>query len=145
MAEKIPPLPEKLPSVLPSEEATAATSDGPEIDLAELEAAWLNSSLSGHAVEAAALKNELARAHIKNIDADRGMRTKYAGRILLYLEFYSGGVGCLLLLSGFKPWGFALEQTVITTLVGSTAVAAIGLVGFIARGLFRSPPEPPSI
>jgi hypothetical protein len=38
-------------------------------------------------------------------------------------------------------WGFSLEQGVLAALVGSTAVAAIGLVGFIARGLFRPAPH----
>lgn len=69
------------------------------------------------------------------------MRQQYAGRILRYLEYYSAGVGILLLMSGFKVFGFTLEPGVLSTLVGSTAVAAIGLVGFIARGLFRAPNE----
>lgn len=145
MADEPSPPVETLPAVLPPEEESAATADAPGNDLADLEAEWLNSTLSAHALEAAALKNELARAHIKNIDADRGMRTKYAGRILLYLELYSIGVLALLLLAGFKAKGFSLEKDVIVALVGSTAIAAIGLVGFIARGLFQSPPPPPSV
>ena len=90
-------------------------------------------------LEAASLRNKYARSQIKNVKADRRMRKQYAARILLYLECYSGGVGSLILLSGFKVGGFNLEQGVIQTLVGSTALAAIGLVGFIARGLFRVP------
>ena len=140
----VEPTPEKLPKVLPPEEAEAAEVDLIEDDPAELEAAWLDESLSTHAIEAAALRNDLARAYIKNLDADREMRKTYAGRILKYLECYSAGVGAILALAGFKPLGFALEQGVMATLVGSTAVAAIGLVGFIARGLFRLPPGPPN-
>jgi hypothetical protein len=34
---------------------------------------------------------------------------------------------------------FSLEKEVIATLVASTAVAPIGLVWFIARGLFKAP------
>jgi hypothetical protein len=91
--------------------------------------------------ERAQLENKLARSRIKNVKADRRMRKTYAGRILRYLEIYSGCVLGLIVLSGFKIWGFALLPEVLATLVGSTAIAAIGLVGFIARGLFRPPPE----
>lgn len=132
-----------LPATLPTEESSVAAG-GSGGDLAKKENEWLDQALSGHTVEAAALRNELAKAHIKNAKADRRMRVKYAGRILLYLECYSGGVAAILLLAGFKTWGFSLEEGVVTALVGSTALAAIGLVGFIARGLFRPPPTPPA-
>lgn len=92
--------------------------------------------------EKAQLTNELARAHIKNVEADRAMRQTYAGRILRYLEWYSAGVAALILLAGFNVGGFTLEQGILAALVGSTAIAAIGLVGFIARGLFPPPPNP---
>lgn len=137
------PSPENLPAVLPPEEAQAAEVDEGAGGLAEKETAWIEGSLSAHAIEAAALKNKRAEAYIKNLDADREMRKTYAGRILKYLEFYSTGVLLLLLLAGFKPGNFSLEEGVMAALVGSTALAAIGLVGFIARGLFRPPPEPP--
>lgn len=135
---------QRLPRVLPPEEARAAKSGSEDAaDLADQEAKWLNESLSGHAVEAAALRNKLAKAYIDNLDADREMRKTYAARILRYLEIYSGGVLTLLVLDGARPGGFDIPEAVATTLVGSTAVAAIGLVGFIARGLFRHPPNPP--
>lgn len=137
------PSSENLPQVLPPEEAQAATVAEGRDGLAERETAWVDESLSAHVVEAAALKNKWAKAYIDNLDADREMRKTYAGRILLYLEFYSAGVLLLLLLAGFKLGDFGLEEGVMTALVGSTALAAIGLVGFIARGLFRPPPEPP--
>lgn len=91
-------------------------------------------------IEALRLRNRFAKAKIKSAKADRKMRKQYAGRILRYLEVYSAGVALLLLLSGFHLFGFSIESAVLSALVGSTAIAAIGLVGFIARGLFR-PPE----
>lgn len=100
-----------------------------------------NDLLERAAAERAQLENKLARSRIKNVKADRRMRKTYAGRILRYLEFYSICVGVLVIASGFKWTGFELPVEVIAALVGSTAVAAIGLVGFIARGLFRLPPE----
>lgn len=91
--------------------------------------------------EKAQLGNKLARSHIKNVKADRRMRKTYAGRILRYLELYSVGVLILVIFAGFRLGGFALQEGVLAALVGSTAIAAIGLVGFIARGLFQPPPS----
>lgn len=134
--------PPSLPAVLPPEEASAVEAGEVSEELAELENIQLSKGWSDLSIEAATLKNEKTRAHIKNLDADRDMRTKYAARILRYLELYSGGVLVLLIASGFHRIGFVLPAEVLATLVGSTAIAAIGLVGFIARGLFR-PPEWP--
>jgi hypothetical protein len=99
-----------------------------------------NDLREGEELEAVRLRNRLARSQIKNVKADRTMRKTYAGRILLYLELYSLTVGAMVVASGLRFGGFALPVEILATLVGSTAVAAIGLVGFIARGLFRTPP-----
>ena len=90
-------------------------------------------------IEEARLKNELQRANIESMNADRDMRKTYASRILRYLEIYSGVVGFLVVWSGLGWLNFNLPAEILATLVGSTAVAAIGLVGFIARGLFKPP------
>jgi hypothetical protein len=119
------------------------TLDDIDTGLAEVEAKKLPDQidiLENQRLEYAKLKNKLARSKIKNVKADRKMRKEYASRILRYLEWYSGVVGFLLLWNGTGWFGFHLDDDVAKTLVGSTAVAAIGLVGFIARGLFRSPP-----
>lgn len=86
------------------------------------------------------LENKLSHARIKDVKADRKLRKKYANRILRFLECYAGVVGALVVADGLHSVWFHLEKEVVATLVGSTAVAAIGLVGFIARGLFRPPP-----
>ena len=150
MSDPVPPPTEQstlsrvIPPDLPPEEKSAADEAGVD-DLALDEQEFLKKSLSGHTVQAAKLRNDLVQAYIENLNADRTMRQTYAGRILRFLEFYAGGVAVILLLAGFHPFDFTLEQGVTTTLVGSTAAAAIGLVGFIARGLFRPVPEPSSI
>lgn len=96
--------------------------------------------LEAEEIKTAKLQNQLAKSKIKSLKADRKMRKQYAGRILRYLEIYSSVVGVMVIASG-QPWiPFHLQPEILATLVGSTAVAAIGLVGFIARGLFR-PPE----
>jgi hypothetical protein len=106
----------------------AATAPNP-IDLLEQEA-----------VQSRRLENNLARARIKDVKADRALRKKYANRILKFLEIYPGTVGLFVIARCFKLGGFFLGKEVIATLVGSTAAAAIRLVGLIARGLF-GPPE----
>lgn len=92
-------------------------------------------------LRSAQLQNELTSSKIEDRKADREMRKTYAGRILCYLEIYSITVGIFIIAAGFNLFGFSLPVEILATLVGSTAIAAIGLVGFIARGLFRSPPE----
>lgn len=88
------------------------------------------------------LQNELTQTKIDDRKADREMRQTYAGRILRYLEIYSVVVALLVIASGFaNTTQFILPVEILASLVGSTALAAIGLVGFIARGLFRAPPE----
>jgi hypothetical protein len=44
----------------------------------------------------------------------------------------------LVVTQGFHIRGFDLPETVLAIVVGSTAVSAIGLVGLILQGLFRS-------
>ena len=91
------------------------------------------------------LSNELKRARIDDVKSDRELRKIYGFRILRFLHCYSLVVGILVLLSGLQlPWlPFELPSEVLALLVGSTAAAAIGLVGFVARGLFKTPPSLP--
>lgn len=90
------------------------------------------------ATRARQLENDLVQARIDDRAADRELRRKYASRVFRYLKWYSVVVLILLLLAGFGgTYGFFdLPSDVLSWLVGSTAAAAIGLVGIIARGLF---------
>ena len=99
----------------------------------------LRDRLEDAEVEASLLKNELARSQIKDVEADREMRKTYASRILGYLEAYSLYVGVLVFMTGMTSLHFLISEKVLVVLVGSTAVAAIGLVGFVAKGLFKPP------
>ena len=89
------------------------------------------------------LDNELTRARIDDVESDRKLRESYASRILRFLYCYAAVVGMLVIASGLQvPWlPFELPGEVLALLVGSTAASAIGLVGFIARGLFKTPPS----
>jgi hypothetical protein len=87
------------------------------------------------------LDNKHSKARLKDVKADRTLRKTYANRILRFLEVYATAVALMVIADGLHFFGFHLEKEVTATLVGSTAIAAIGLVGFIARGLFK-PPSP---
>ena len=127
-------LPEKLPELsLESIDAGLASVEGKHApDARDL--------LEAEEIKTAQLQNRLARSRIKNVKADRKMRKQYAARVLRYLEVYSVAVGLMVVASGFHVFGFNLPVEILASLVGSTALAAIGLVGFIARGLFQAPP-----
>lgn len=78
--------------------------------------------------------------HQSNQDkaTNRDLRKNYANKVYTYLCVYSGVCAVMLVLSGWKVWGFELPSTVLSILVGSTATAAIGLVGFVVNGLFKN-------
>jgi hypothetical protein len=93
-------------------------------------------------LEERALSNRAARAQIGSVEqsnrdkrVNRKLRWRYAGWVFCYLVSYSIAVLLLLLLSGL---GYIyIPDIVLSALVGSTAVSAIGLVGFVVNGLFR--------
>jgi hypothetical protein len=76
--------------------------------------------------------------HNQDRRINRKLRTKYADQVFCYLTYYSGFVGIIVMFSGLKPWSLSLPEIVLSTLVGSTAAAAIGLVGFVVNGLFKN-------
>ncbi len=61
----------------------------------------------------------------------------YADRVYGFLIGYCAIVTLILLAQGFRWWGFSLPESVLAVLAGSTAAAAIGLVGFVVSGLFK--------
>ncbi len=73
---------------------------------------------------------------LKDKEADRDLRRGYANRIMWYLIWYSTLIGLLVVFVGATDNNFTLPESVLVTLCGSTAAAAIGLVGFVAKGLF---------
>ncbi|KRA64459.1 hypothetical protein ASD89_20360 [Caulobacter sp. Root656] len=88
-------------------------------------------------------ENERLRADIENLrgqqtydDVRTRMMEPYAGKVFRFLIGYCAFVGAIILLSGFKIGGFAISDTVLGIIAGSTAASAIGLVGFVVSGLF---------
>jgi hypothetical protein len=60
----------------------------------------------------------------------------YAWSVLHFLCAYGLVVGTLLFFQGFGWWEFHINDGVMGVVVGSTAVAAIGLVHTVVKGLF---------
>ena len=87
-------------------------------------------------LEVSNLEDDRIREEIEDLRSDRRLREKYADRILRFLEIYAGVVGIFVVLAGFRTRGFDIPNEALIALVGSTAIAAIGLVGFVAKGLF---------
>jgi hypothetical protein len=60
----------------------------------------------------------------------------YAEKSFRYMWIYSSLVGAMISLHGFGFSGFELPESVLSYLVGSTAVTVIGLVGMVLTGVF---------
>jgi hypothetical protein len=85
----------------------------------------------------AKLENDRLRQQNANLESDRNLRKLYADKIIAYLQVYSVCVLFLVVADALGWGGFAIPENALVTMVGSTAVAAIGLVGFVAKGLFK--------
>ena len=60
----------------------------------------------------------------------------YVKGVFRFVVSYCGVVGALLILAGFSLGGFALPETILGIIAGSTAVSVIGLIGLVISGLF---------
>jgi Tfp pilus assembly protein PilN len=76
------------------------------------------------------------RAHINALTSRTAMREGYEKKVYFYLVGYSLVVALILVLCGFQV--MTLPENVLVALAGSTAVAALGLVAQIGKGLFGS-------
>ena len=110
-----------------------------KVDLEKIQtgAAPPTQSLDERSILELTLADAYEEEKIKNIRSEREMREKCASSVLNFLKAYSSCVGVIVLLHGFSWIPFVLDEKIMITLVGSTAVAAIGLVGFVAKGLFK--------
>ena len=95
-------------------------------------------------------QNELLNVHIGTIRSDQALRKDYASKILKFLIAYVSVLGLMVILAALEVehptlrWiTFSLPDNVLLVLVTSAAALSIGVVGFIARGLFKDPPGIP--
>ena len=78
-------------------------------------------------------------SEIENTKPDHSTRKSFSKEVLTYVYLYSGGVGVLVLASGFlNAFGNEIfPESVLLALIGSTTIMAIGLIGFAFYGLSR--------
>ena len=79
-----------------------------------------------------------AQERINDQISDRTLREKYANRLFWFLCIYNAVVLSIALMQGFTRLPFELSDVVLTTLVGSNAIAAFGLVSTVSKGLFKN-------
>ena len=77
------------------------------------------------------------RSASKDKRLDRRLRRKYSQHVMKYLWSYSVFVAAVIIVNGFCSPYWKVDTAIIVVLSGSTAIAAIGLVGFVIRGMFN--------
>ena len=87
-----------------------------------------------------ALRNDYLEARNQQVRDHNKLRKTYGKSVYRYLTWYSLVVALFVFLSGWSFTGFSLPSEVLIALVGSTAVSVITVVGFVVRGLFKTPP-----
>ena len=103
------------PANIPDEEDARSLKE--ERDLSEEESAFL-------------------RERTQDLTSTRALREKAANKAFSYLCIVSTSVLALIVAHGFRFYGFQLDTVVLTTLSGGTFISAIGMFGFVIKGLF---------
>lgn len=90
------------------------------------------------AEERFAAREELSRLRARSAtqDALDALIKPYARNTFRFMCAYCGFVALALVLHGLPQIAFALSESVLQILVGSTAVTVIGLVGMVLTGVF---------
>lgn len=95
---------------------------------------------------------------IKNLKQNRKIKKNFSKQVINYLWWFSLSCLVIIFLEGFSPKiylyinlnyfhfnfklnGFHIDDVPLTTLIGSTAVSAIGLVAIVLQGLFKVPKD----
>jgi hypothetical protein len=93
---------------------------------------YYSDALSDAEAELERLKGQKAVEQVR-----AGLLAPYSSKVYWFVVGYCLSVGAILLLSGWgKSNGFALSDTVLSIIAGSTAVSVIGLIGMVISGLF---------
>ena len=85
------------------------------------------------------IENQQLQEAVEDRKADRKLREKYANAAFRFLTVFAVFCGLVLIAQGSPSCPFKLDHQVVITLIGATAASVIGLVGWVARGLFRAP------
>ena len=91
-------------------------------NLAAEEAAWWNS--------------QMQKENFKTLRQDRKQRRRYSKLLFKLIAVWLFAVGAIVFCHGFTAVPFALDDTVLITLLGTTNGAVLGLFLVVARYLF---------
>lgn len=124
-------------TVKPDPNIIAASPDAEPLDLDEAQSAAA-SEIIGDLSSLA--ERALAYGDYNSPAATRArMMEPYAKKVFWFVCVYTGVVIFVVILSGFGVCSFSLPTPILLALVGSTAVAAFGLVKGVVGGLFAHP------
>ena len=101
------------------------------------------------------LERQIRQAHVDGLTQERELKKEFSDYVLNYLKIFSVFCVVVIFLQGSNPKfnfhirifhyqiihfrmnGFKIGEVPFTTLIGSTAVSAIGLVAIVLNGLFK--------
>jgi len=93
------------------------------------------------ALEKRDLEAERKALRLANEHLFLGLRQHYGTNIIRFLWAYSAVALGLILLDGYAIFGFDIPNAAIVALISGAAVSVLGVVGTVAAGLFKPPPE----
>ena len=82
------------------------------------------------------IKRAFHLRELKQIDEIIDSRKAYADKIFKLVVSWLIGVGGVILLSGFAPFGFMLDDKVLLALIGGTTLNVLGIFTIVANFLF---------
>jgi hypothetical protein len=121
--------------------AAAGSASRNELYREELESYDQFSPEDARAEERQIRKAFLAR-ELDQIDDLVKQRKIFANKIFWLLVVWLIATGAILLLQGFKFWGFQLEPKAILALIGGTTLNVIGIFAVVANFLFPKTGSP---
>ncbi len=82
-------------------------------------------------------QNRFNEANLNNFVQNQGARKIYSNRIFVITSCWLGSVILILLLQGFKIWGFSISNPVLIALLGTTTVNVLGFFVIVIQYLFN--------
>ena len=99
---------------------------------------FANQPTDGKSRQEALLFKRKGEEELKGLKQDREERKRYATRIFNLIAVWLFGIFFLLILAGFRPFGFHLGDTVLVSFIGGTTINVLGIFIVVAKYLFPS-------
>lgn len=101
--------------------------------------AFYNREKEAYAAKRQQIEHDTLAEQLENAKQDRLLRKSYANQAFRFLYAFAAFSALIIVAQGFECVPFKLPENIVVTLIGATAASVIGLVGFVARGLFKAP------